>query len=381
MIRLAGLVLSIVPALVLALLLAACGESAAHVDTGPAEPDPPPVDPTHLFKRSRALMGTIYEITVAGERDDHAAPVIQRALNEVARLEDVLSEWRPGTEISRINDAAGREPIRVSPDTMIVVESGVEISRQSGGAFDLSWAALRGMYLFQPGEERIPDAREIRARLPLVSWEDIVVDEAASTVFLRREGMALGTGGIAKGYALDRAAAILIEGGIANFMVFGGGQVLVHGRRGDRPWRVGIQHPRRNDFFGFIEADRGSVATAGDYEHFFIRDGRRWHHIIDPETGYPVTHTVSVTVLAPTGLDADAIDTACFVMGAERCLQMMARLPGDPEAVIVTAEGRVITTPGTRDRLRLTVELDHDVLPGVAGPRPAAPSPRPRKSR
>jgi thiamine biosynthesis lipoprotein len=197
--------------------------------------------------------------------------------------------------------------------------------------------------------------------LPMVRWQDVVVDEAASTVALRRRGMAIGLGGIAKGWAVDRAGALIEAAGFPDYMIFGGGQVLVHGRRGDRAWRVGVQHPRRSDYIGFIEATDASIATSGDYEHFFVApDGTRWHHIIDLSTGLPARQTMSVTIIAPTGLLADGLDTGCFVMGAERCLALLASRPelAGVEAVIIDDELRVHFSPGARERFVMRVALD-----------------------
>ncbi|MDQ3034869.1 MAG: FAD:protein FMN transferase [Myxococcota bacterium] len=312
-----------------------------------------------LVRGSRPIMSTIYQITIVSGDEARAQAAIRDALDEVERLGVVLSEWRPDSEVSRINAAAGREPVRVGEDTMANVREGLRVAEWTDGAYDITWAALREFYLFQPGHERAPDMDAVRARLPLVAWRDVVVDEDASTVFLRREGMALGLGGIAKGWAVDRASAVLQRHGFADFMIFGGGQVLVHGVRGDRGWRVGIQHPRRSDYIGFVEATDASIATSGDYEHAFVgSDGTRWHHIIDLTTGLPATRSVSVTIVAPTGLLADGLDTGCFVMGPEACLAMLARLPERVDAVIIDSDLRLWMTPGTRERLHMRVELD-----------------------
>ncbi len=193
-----------------------------------------------------------------------------------------------------------------------------------------------------------------------------MIDPAASTVRLARRGMAIGTGGIAKGYALDRAGAILREGGAESYMLYGGGQVQVHGMRGDRPWRVGIQHPRDPEtYIGFLEATEGSISTSGDYEHAFVdARGRHWHHIIDLSTGLPATRSMQVTLLAPEGIYADALSTAAFILGPERAIEMLASVPGSPEAVIIDSRLRMWTTPGTRERLRMRVPLEGDRLPG-----------------
>ncbi|MFK7991338.1 MAG: FAD:protein FMN transferase, partial [Sandaracinaceae bacterium] len=317
-------------------------------------------------RRSRAIMGTNFQISVLGLPEEEAAPLIERALDEIARLEDVLSEWQDDSEISRINRAAGQAPVEVGPDSLRVVEAGLDVSRWSDGAFDISWAALRGLYQFQPHERRVPPIADVRARLPRVDWHNIEVDHEASTVRLGRADMAIGTGGIGKGYALDRAGAVLREGGAESYMMFGGGQVQVFGMRGDRPWRVGIQHPRDpRTYIGFLESTGGSISTSGDYEHAFVDDeGEHWHHIIDLSTGLPARRTMQVTLLAPEGLLADALSTAVFVLGPERALEMLARVPGSPEAVIIDPELGIHMTPGTRDHVVWRVPIEDGRIPG-----------------
>ncbi len=339
------------------------------------EPAPPPttaLDPEEpaepvMVRGSRAIMGTVFQVTTVGLPEEEAEPIIERALDEMDRLEDVLSEWRDDTEIGRINARAGRPgAIDIGPDTTTVLDAALHVSRWSHGAFDPTWAALRGLYTFQPGETRVPSRAEVRARLRLVGYEDLELDSEAHTARLARAGMALGTGGIGKGYALDRAGAVLRDAGVESYMLFGGGQVQVHGMRGDRPWRVGIQHPRDPaTYIGFLEATDGSISTSGDYEHAFVGDdGAHWHHIIDLSTGLPARRSMQVTLLADEGVYADALSTACFILGPAECITMLDEIPGHHEAVIIDSELRVHTTDGTEDRIVWRVEREGDRLPG-----------------
>lgn len=331
------------------------------VQAPPEVQDKPPL----RVQRGRNMMGTMVQLTVMDVPEERAVPVLDEALNEMERLEAVLSEWRPDSEISRINQAAGLHPVKVSHDTLENVRVALEVSQWSDGAFDLSWAALRGLYLFQPGVERVPTEQELAERLPLVNYKNIALDLKNQTVFLKKKGMLLGTGGIAKGYALERAAKILERAGFQNFMFFGGGQVVVRGKKGNRAWRVGVQHPRMNDYFAFVEAERGSIATSGDYEHAFIRDGQRWHHIIDLSTGRPVQHTSAVTVISDSPFYADAIDTALFIMGPEKALKKLASAPGPKaEVLIVDKDMRLHTSPGMHERLIMRMPLSDGKLPG-----------------
>jgi len=358
----------------LLLTLAACGDDdTEEVETvvvrETEEPEPPPEEvpaEAPLFTRSRPLMGTVFIIKVDAD-PQVAAPAVEAAFDEIERLETVLSEWREDSEISRINQQSGGDAIEVGPEVFEVVKAGVDVSRWSQGAFDISWAALRGLYDFRPGHRRVPDPAEVQPRLPFVDWERIEIDADARTVRLATAGMAIGTGGIGKGYALDRAGDILRDAGIESYMLFGGGQVQVHGLRGDRPWRVGIQHPRRaEEYFAFFETEGGSISTSGDYEHFYVdEDGQRWHHILDTDTGLPARRSVSVTLLADSGLYADALSTAAFVLGPEKALEMLVAIDEhEVEAVILDSECRLYATPGTEDRLRYQIDLDDGVLPG-----------------
>jgi len=310
-------------------------------------------------------MSTVFQIQVDAP-PPNAEATIRRAFEEVGRLENVLSEWRDDSDISNVNASAGKRPVRVGDDTLRVIDAGVDVSMWSRGAFDLSWAALWGLYDFRPDSVKIPTEGEIKPRLALIDYKKIKIGKEHHTVYLRKRGMAIGTGGIAKGYALDHAGAILRGGGVENYMIFGGGQVQVHGLRDGRPWRVGIQHPRDpNTYFAALESTGASFSTSGDYEHaVFDGTGQRWHHIIDPKTGRPATKTLSVTVMTSEGIYADALSTAAFVLGPEKALKMFRRIAYPAEAVIVGADCKVYMTPKAKNQIRLNVELIDGRLPG-----------------
>lgn len=320
-----------------------------------AVPEKPPASDPHarvLVKRKRKLMGTWFEIQVAGAAPGASREAADRALDEIERLEGVLSEWRPETELSRLNAQAGGDPLPLSPDSWNVIQAGLQVSSWSEGAFDLSWAAMRGLYTFQPGEKKVPAQADIERLVKLVDYRKLVVDPKGHTVQLPVAGMSVGTGSIGKGYALDRAGELLQQAGFNNYLLFAGGQVQVHGNKEGRAWRIGIKHPRKpGSNIGFFELNDGSVSTSGDYEHFFMAQGRRWHHIIDVSTGYPATRSAAVTLLAPMGVYADALSTACFVLGPERCLKMIEELPFEAQAVVVDPEMRVQMTPGLQNKV------------------------------
>ena len=221
------------------------------------------------------------------------------------------------------------------------------------------------LYDFRPDSIKIPSAADIKPRLALIDYKNIRISKKYSTVFLKKRGMAIGTGGIAKGYALDHAGAILRGGGVDNYMIFGGGQVQVHGRRDGRPWRVGIQHPRDpQSYFAALESTGASFSTSGDYEHaVFDGAGRRWHHIIDPKTGRPADKSLSVTIMTAEGIYADALSTAAFVLGPAKALKMLSRMAYPAEAVIVGADCKVYLTPKAKKQIRWTLDLVDGRLP------------------
>lgn len=331
----------------------------ARVSTAPAEPSGETVKALPLVRARRSLMSTLYEITLVAEDSPQAQQAMQGALDEVARLERELSEWIPESEVSRVNAQAGKAPVKVGPDLLANIRASLDAAKRTEGAFDPTWAVLRPFYLFQPGQRKTPDLVAVKKVLGLVNYRDLVLDEEKGTLFLKRPGMSIGLGGIAKGWAVDRASQVLVEAGFPNHMVFAGGQVLVRGSRGDRKWRVGIQHPRMQGYIGFVEVSDASVATAGDYEHSFVgEDGRHWHHILDLKTGLPATRSTSVTLIAQTGLVADALDTGCFVMGPARCIEMLEAYPEPLDAVIIDENLRVFTTKGLGERLVMRMPLD-----------------------
>lgn len=344
-------------------------DSPAKAPVAPAEtkPDAKPLQaelPIH--RAERKLMGTIWAVTIAGGEAEPARIAASKALDEVARLETLLSEWQPDSEISRVNKAAGQAPVKVGPELVACVKASLEIARWSDGAFDISWAALRDLWDFSADSPGVPPNPEaLKRRLPLWNYRNIVLDEGKSTVFLKKAGMQIGLGGVAKGYALDRAGEILLSAGFQNYMMYAGGQVLVHGKKGDRLWRVGIQHPREPRHFAYVEVTDASLATSGDYEHTFEFEGKRYHHIIDPKTGYPSEKTASVTVVAPTALWADAVDTAIFIMGPDAGMRAIAKAPGGPiEAAIVDPTLHLTATEGLKPRIILTAEVAADGLIG-----------------
>lgn len=294
-------------------------------------------------------------------------------------VDERMSEWKEGSPLTAVNRSAGGEPVPVPEDLFSLLERGVEIGELTDGAFDVTWAALWGLWDFRAAEPRVPTDEEIAARVERVDFRKLELEEADGahppTVRLPEEGMALGLGGIAKGHALERAGRALRERGVESFLLVAGGQVLAAGgKRGEGgagPWRVGIRDPRGtpDDLFALLALRDGSLSTSGDYERFFVVDGVRYHHVLDPRTGRPARGVRSATVVCDDPVLADALSTALMVLGVEPSLALVGGMDG-VEAVLVDGEGGLHVTPGLRDRLRLTGDPGSSAASGRGAPGP-----------
>ncbi|OGW61973.1 MAG: hypothetical protein A2V83_03810 [Nitrospirae bacterium RBG_16_64_22] len=298
-------------------------------------------------RRSQYLMGTVVTITVAGLDRDDADRAMNAAFEEIRRLEGILTFFSEDSDLGRINAAAGERPVGVSAETIEVLAEARRISDRSGGAFDATIGPLVSLWGFEVKERFVPPKEEIERARTLVNWRNMAVDPELGTVRLERRGMKVDLGGIAKGYAADRAAETLRKHGVSRALVAVAGDIRAVGEKAvGVAWHVGIQHPREpGAVLGSLKIADRSVSTSGDYERYFIKDDVRYHHILDPATGRPAAASRSATVLAPTTTLSDALSTAAFVLGPEKGIALVRSVPG-AEAIIVDREGRVHVTPG-----------------------------------
>ena len=274
---------------------------------------------------------------------------------EFDRLEALMSVWREGSDIQRLNAASGRAPAPVSADTIAVLREARQISEWTGGKFDVTFGALNDLWRFDHDQDNnVPNIDEVRRRLPLIDYRALRIADPPGTAFLTRSGMRANLGGIGKGYAIDRGVDILRRTGVGDFMIQSSGDMYVAGRKGDRAWRVGIQDPRgpHDRTFAAIELTDSTFSTSGDYERSFVRDGIRYHHIIDPSTGQPARGCRSVTILTDRAVLADGLSTGVFLLGPKEGLALVERLP-NVDAVIVTSANEVLFTPRLKGRLEL----------------------------
>jgi len=298
-----------------------------------------------LFRQSRILMGTSLEITVSQTDEKKGGEAMEAAFREVERINSLMSHYRPESEISRITSQAGKKEIPVSPETLEVIERALFFSRLSGGAFDITIGPVFRLWNFREG--KIPENRSLEENLKRVNYRRIQVDRGRSSVFLEGPRMELDLGAIAKGYAVDRAAEVLKRKGEENFLINAGGDLKAQGQKEPGvSWIIGVQHPRLSSgFIVKLKPRNAAIATSGDYEKFFTREGKRYHHILNPATGMPALECQSVTIMAPAAMDADALATAVFVLGPKKGFSLIQQLP-DVHAVIVDQRGSVLVSPG-----------------------------------
>jgi FAD:protein FMN transferase len=303
--------------------------------------------------RSEQVLWVTCTVTLYDHADSGALDAVFARLHE---LHNRLSVNIPGSELDAVSDAAGRSAVRVSDDVFFVIGKALELSSLSDGLFDPTVGPLMKVWRMNAQDPKVPDAGRIAEAKKLVSWRDVVMDASARTIFLRRAGMRLDAGGLLKGYAADETVRILAAHGVTSAIVDLGGDIFAMGRKpGAASWQIGIQNPddERGASIGIASVVNRSVVTSGVYEHYFVQDGKRYHHIMDVRTGYPVDNGLTgVTVIADSSMDADGIALSIFCLGPADGLALAKKLSVD--AIIVTGDHKLYLSDGAKRRLKLT---------------------------
>ncbi|HDR47085.1 MAG TPA: FAD:protein FMN transferase [Geoalkalibacter subterraneus] len=294
-------------------------------------------DDSSEVRRSRLLLGTVVEITALGPDRSLLEGAVSDAFAEMERIEKLMSPHIESSDVARLSKAGTSQP--VSAETATVLRLGLHLAAQSDGAFDLTLGRLKELWGIEGESPQVPDSDSVADALRGIGPEALRLE--APLVIKSRPELQIDLGGIAKGYAIDRAIFLLADAGIEFASVNAGGDMRLLGDRGgERPWRIGIQHPRDSQrLLTTLEVEDVSVVTSGDYERYFEQEGRRYHHLFDPRTGYPATACRSVTVVAPSAMLADALATALFVLGPEQGMSLLQLYP-EAEALIVDSSGK-----------------------------------------
>jgi FAD:protein FMN transferase len=299
------------------------------------------------LKDRRAAMGSRFEITAVHPDEKECQGAIDAAYAEIERIEELISEWRESSIVSEINRQAGGEPVAVPAELFNLVRRSLRVSALTDGAFDITFHTVGRLWNFKSPSAPIPSDEAIRAAMEDTGYRRVVLDEAARTVFLERPGTRIGFGAIGKGYAANRAVFVLREHGATGGIVNAGGDLVAFGtQESGELWRVGIANPLdRDTIFAWLDLTEQAVVTSGDYEHFIEVDGRRYSHILDPRTGYPVEELRSVTIVCPDGELADALATGVAVLGTRAGLNLVNRIEG-VEGMLVDRDGQLHFSDG-----------------------------------
>lgn len=316
-----------------------------------------------LCEHSQRLMGNQFKLGVYAASEKQGQSALAEAVEEIMRIERLLSTYLPDSWTNRINAAAGKHPVQVPAEVFQLILRAQALSRISQGAFDLSYGSLdKSFWNFDQAMDRLPDPVLAKKSVHLIDYRNILLDPAEQSVFLKNSGMRIGFGGIGKGYAADRAKALLQSMGLGSGVVNASGDLCVWGQKPDgSAWKVGISHPDRpKEALAHLNLERGAVATSGNYEKFVWIGGKKYSHTIHPKTGYPIQGILSVTVLAPAAELADALTTPIAVMGVGAGLDFAEQLP-EVACLMVDEHHRVYATKNLLAASNLTLNIPADV--------------------
>jgi FAD:protein FMN transferase len=301
-------------------------------------------------------MGTLVEITVQESDKDLAQKAINKSFNEISRLEKIMSSYLPDSELSKLNLLAGGElKVPVTSDLLKVIQRGVYWGKLSNGAIDISIGPAIKLWKFNSAIPILPDKENLVKVAKFINYKDIIIE--GNSISLKKNGMSLSLGAIGKGFAVDQAIRELKKTGIKSGLINAGGDLMAFGLiSGKRPWHIGIQHPRKPEqIIISLDIKNKGVATTGDYQKYFIKNKVRYHHILNPQNGWPTNKTISATVVADTVMDADAISTALFILGVKKGIDFIDSLDG-VEGVIVSGQGYVSYSSGFHNIPRLSLQ-------------------------
>lgn len=295
-----------------------------------------------VFKKKQSLLGSPFEITVVAKDSIEADKFTSLAISEVKRIENLISDWIPTTQISKVNQNAGVVPVKVDLEVYNLVERAIKISKLTSGAFDISYASMDKIWKFDGSMKEMPTPDAIKKSVEKVGYQNIILNPKDTTIFLKNKGMKLGLGGIGQGYIADKIKALLQEKGCSSGLVNVSGDINTWGKQPNgEAWTVGIINPmNKNKVFATFPLIDSAVETSGSYEKFVNFNGKRYSHIIDPRTGYPASGIISISVFAKQTELADALATGIFVLGIEVGLDLINQLNGI-ECIIVDDKGGI----------------------------------------
>jgi thiamine biosynthesis lipoprotein len=310
------------------------------------------ISPPEPYKETQFLMDTIIEITAYGP---NAEKGVKAAFAEFKRIHDLSNNFDANSQVSVVNQNAGKSKVVVDSDLINMVQHSNELSDKLDGVFDVTIGPLTNLWGIGHKGDFVPSQAEIDKLLPLVNYKMVELNATQNTIYLPKPGMMLDLGGIAKGYAADKAIEALKANGVTSALINAGGDVRVIGNKPDgKPWRIGVQDPRNSDGISakISLTEWDTMETSGDYQRYIVKDGVRYSHIIDPHTGRQPREISSVTIVNNNSGDGDILGTAVFVLGVDRGLELLKQFPGN-EAIVVTTDGKIIVTPALEGKIEV----------------------------
>lgn len=304
----------------------------------------PAIATADWLREEAAIMGTAVTVELWHEDTARGRALIGVVLDEMRRVDALMSSYKPDSELSQVNAGAATRAVRISDELFRLIEHALSWSRLTHGAFDITYASAGQHYDYRKGSK--PDSEQLQKALPAIDYRHVKLDSKASTVRFTHPGVLIDLGGIAKGYAVDRCMEILVQAGVSSALVSAGGDTRVVGKRWDQPWKVGIRDPRdREGLVSVIPLEDAAISTSGDYERFFEQEGVRYHHILNPATGQSAREVHSASVIGSRATDTDALSTSVFVMGVKNGLALINSI-ADVEAIIIDNQGKLHFSDG-----------------------------------
>ncbi|UHG94276.1 FAD:protein FMN transferase [Spirosoma oryzicola] len=296
-------------------------------------------------KRTVKLMGSRFDITIVAADSLAAEQHIDTVIAEVTRIENLISDWKADSQISKVNANAGIGPVRVDPEVFALTERALHFSNITKGAFDISFAAMDRIWKFDGSMTEMPSPEAIKKSVEKVGYQNIILDKKHGTIFLKRKGMKIGFGALGEGYAADRCRDMMLARGIKAGIVNGSGDMSTWGKQPDgSDWTIGIINPlHRDTLFAVVPLRQSAVVTSGSYEKFVVFNGKRYAHIINPSTGYPATGVSSVTVFGPSAETANGFSTSLMVLGKDAGLKLINKYP-NYTYILITDSGQIYSS-------------------------------------
>ncbi|MBF0597012.1 FAD:protein FMN transferase [Faecalibacter rhinopitheci] len=293
--------------------------------------------------RDTVLMGSRFKITLVDIDAISVEKNINKAIDEMVRIENLISDWKPTSQVSRINQNAGIQPVKVDQEVIDLTKRALYFSNITEGAFDISFAAMDKIWKFDGSMEEIPTSLAIQKAIEKIGYQHIIINEEASTIFLEKPGMKIGFGSTGKGYAADKARELMLQLGINAGIIDASGDITTWGNQPNgEPWKIGITHPfRKYKYAEILTFKNAAVTTSGDYEKFVMIDGERYSHIINPKTGMPSTGLTGVTVIGPNAEMCNGFSTSIMVLGEEKGLAFINQQE-EYAALLITDKGKII---------------------------------------